>query len=81
MGSYAPGTTPFEPQKRKESRAVMDPERLRPRAEYLATINLSGGAAMAVSAQDFTAPQGAAPPRSVFTEYDLPPVNARCRMT
>ena len=31
MGSYAPGTTPYEPQKRKESRAVMDPERLRPR--------------------------------------------------
>ena len=41
MGTYAPGTTPYEPQKRKESRAEMNPERLRPRAEFLASINLS----------------------------------------
>jgi virginiamycin B lyase len=41
MGSYAPGTTPYEPQKRKETRALMDPERLRPRAEFLASVNLS----------------------------------------
>src|SRR5262249_10829482 len=40
MGTYSPGTTPLEPQKRKETRALMDPERLRPRAEFLATINL-----------------------------------------
>src|SRR5437870_5702972 len=41
MGTYAPGTTPLEPQHRKETRAIMDPERLRPRAEFLASINLS----------------------------------------
>ena len=43
MGSYAPGTTPLEPQRRKEvrERTVMDPERLRPRAEFLASLNLS----------------------------------------
>src|SRR6266550_4002515 len=41
MGTYAPGTTPFEPQKRKETSAEMDENRLRPRAEFLATINLN----------------------------------------
>jgi hypothetical protein len=41
MGTYAPGTTPYEPQKRKETRAEMNPERLRPRAHFLASVNLS----------------------------------------
>src|SRR5262249_20219358 len=43
MTSYAPGSIGVEPQKRKEvrERTVVDPERLRPRAEYLASINLS----------------------------------------
>ena len=57
MGTYAPGTTPYEPQKRKETRAEMNPERLRPRAEFLATINLSESPQMAISAQDVAAPQ------------------------
>ena len=52
MGTYAPGTTPYEPQKRKESRAEMNPERLRPRAEFLASINLSEFADLGLSAED-----------------------------
>src|SRR5262245_26966393 len=43
MASYAPGSIGPEPQKRKEirERTVVDGERLRPRAEFLASINLS----------------------------------------
>jgi len=71
MGTYAPGTTPYEPQKRKETRAVMDPERLRPRAEFLASINLS-------ESQNWEYPLKTLPrlkgrsTKVVITEYDLP---------
>ena len=71
MGSYAPGTTPYEPQKRKETRAEMNPERLRPRAEFLASINLS-------EAQTWDYPLKTLPrltgrsTKVVITEYDLP---------
>src|SRR5205823_2337193 len=71
MGSYAPGTTPYEPQKRKESRAVMDPERLRPRAEFLATVNLSEAPQWQYPLKTLPRLKGRST-KVVFTEYDLP---------
>jgi virginiamycin B lyase len=71
MGTYAPGTTPQEPHKRKETRAVMDPERLRPRAEYLASINLSDSETWQYPLKTFPRLTGRST-RVVFTEYDLP---------
>jgi virginiamycin B lyase len=71
MGTYAPGTTPLEPHKRKETRAVMDPERLRPRAEYLATINLSDSETWQYPLKTFPRLKGRST-KVVFTEYDLP---------
>src|SRR5947208_975820 len=71
MGSYAPGTTPYEPQKRKETRALMDPERLRPRAEYLATINLSESQTWEYPLKTLPRLNGRST-KVVITEYDLP---------
>ncbi len=71
MGSYAPGTTPFEPQKRKETRAEMDPQRLRPRAEFLATINLSEAPQWQYPLKTLPRLKGRST-KVVFTEYDLP---------
>jgi streptogramin lyase len=71
MGSYAPGTTPYEPQKRKETRAEMDPQRLRPRAEFLATINLSDAQTWQYPLKTLPRLKGRST-KVVFTEYDLP---------
>jgi streptogramin lyase len=71
MGSYAPGTTPFEPRKRKETRALMDPQRLRPRAEYLATINLSESQTWDYPLKTLPRLKGRST-KVVITEYDLP---------
>jgi len=71
MGTYAPGTTPLEPQKRKETRAIMDPERLRPRAEFLATINLSEGPQWEYPLKTLPRLKGRST-KVVMTEYDLP---------
>src|SRR5205085_4775988 len=71
MGSCAPGTTPYEPQKRKETRAIMDPERLRPRAEYLATINLSESQTWDYPLKTLPRLKGRST-NVVITEYDLP---------
>jgi len=71
MGTYAPGTTPLEPQKRKETRAEMSPERLRPRAEFLATVNLSEGAQWEYPLKPLPRLKGRST-KVVITEYDLP---------
>jgi len=71
MGSYAPGTTPYEPQKRKETRALMDPERLRPRAEFLASINLSESQTWEYPLKTLPRLKGRST-KVVITEYDLP---------
>jgi streptogramin lyase len=71
MGTYAPGTTPYEPQKRKQTRAVMDPERLRPRAEFLASINLSESQTWDYPLKTLPRLKGRST-KVVFTEYDLP---------
>jgi len=75
MGTYAPGTTPLEPQKRKETRAEMSPERLRPRAEFLATINLSEGPQWEYSLKTLPRLKGRST-KVVITEYDLPRATA-----
>ena len=71
MGTYAPGTTPYEPQKRKESRAEMNPERLRPRAEFLASINLSKSQTWDYPLKTLPRLTGRST-KVVITEYDLP---------
>src|SRR3954451_19129936 len=71
MGTYAPGTTPYEPQKRKETRAEMSPERLRPRAEFLASINLSESQTWEYSLKTLPRLTGRST-KVVITEYDLP---------
>ena len=71
MGSYAPGTTPYEPQKRKETRAEMNPEHLRPRAEFLSSINLSKSQTWEYPLKTLQRLKGRST-RVVITEYDLP---------
>jgi streptogramin lyase len=71
MGTYAPGTTPFEPQKRKETRAEMNPERLRPRAEFLASVNLSESQTWEYPLKTLPRLKGRST-KVVITEYDLP---------
>jgi streptogramin lyase len=71
MGSYAPGTTPFEPQLRRETRAEMNPERLRPRAEFLASINLSEAQTWEYPLKTLPRLKGRST-KVVITEYDLP---------
>ena len=54
---------------------VLDPERLRPRAEYLATINLSQSETFEYPLKTFPRLKGRST-KVVFTEYDLPRSNA-----
>src|SRR5262249_55835551 len=75
MGTYAPGTQPTDPQKRKETRAIMDPERLRPRAEFLASINLSESQTWEYPLKTLPRLKGRST-KVVITEYDLPRRNA-----
>ena len=71
MGSCAPGTTPLEPWKRRDVRADISPERLRPRAEYLASINLSQNPQWDYALKTLPRLKGRST-RVVITEYDLP---------
>ena len=75
MASYAPGTTPLESHHRKESRGLMDPERLRPRAEFLASINLSESETWQYPLKTLLRLKGRST-KVVFTEYDLPRATA-----
>ena len=72
MASYAPGTTPLEPHKRLDGRSMDIPEgRLRPRAEYIASINLSQQQTWSFPLKTLPRPKGRAT-HVVMTEYDLP---------
>jgi virginiamycin B lyase len=72
MASYAPGTTPHEPHKRLDGRSMDVPtDRLRPRAEYIASINLSQQETWAYPLKMLPRLTGRST-RVVITEYDLP---------
>jgi len=72
MASYAPGTTPLEPHKRLDGRSMDIPEgRLRPRADYIASINLSQQQTWSFPLKTLPRPTGRAT-HVVMTEYDLP---------
>jgi virginiamycin B lyase len=71
MGSYAPGTTPLEPWKRVEVRTDLNPDRLRPRADYLASINLSQTPQWEYDLKPLPRLKGRST-KVVITEYDLP---------
>jgi virginiamycin B lyase len=73
MASYAPGSMGVAPQKRKEvrERTVVDAERLRPRAEYLASINLSNTPQWEYALKPLPRLKGRST-KVVITEYDLP---------
>jgi len=76
MGSYAPGTQPSHPQVRLNVRpSNIDPERLRPRADYLASINLSAADKWKFPLKTLPRPKGRAT-HVIITEYDLPRADA-----
>ena len=76
VGSYAPGTQPLAPQKRLDIRASnLDVNRLKPRAEFLSTINLSATSQWEFPLQTLPRPKGKAT-HVVITEYDLPRTSA-----
>ena len=72
MAGYSPGTTPLEPHKRLDGRSMDTPtDRLRPRAEYIASINLSQGETRAYPLKMLPRLKGRST-HVVITEYDLP---------
>jgi streptogramin lyase len=72
MASYAPGTTPLEPHKRLDGRSMDVPtDRLRPRAEFIASINLSQQETWSYPLKTLPRLKGRST-RVIITEYDLP---------
>jgi virginiamycin B lyase len=72
MASYAPGTTPLEPHKRLDGRSMDVPtDRLRPRAEFIAGINLSQQDTWSYPLKTLPRLKGRST-HVVITEYDLP---------
>ena len=72
MAGYAPGTTPLEPHRRLDGRSMDVPtDRLRPRAEYIASINLSQGETWDYPLKTLPRLKGRST-HVVITEYDLP---------
>jgi streptogramin lyase len=72
MASYSPGTTPLEPHKRLDGRSMDIPtDRLRPRADYIASINLSQQEIWSYPLKMLPRLKGRST-RVVITEYDLP---------
>jgi streptogramin lyase len=71
MMSYAQVSSPLKPQRRMETSRSDNPERFRPLAEYLATINLSEGPQWAYELKTLPRVKGRGT-RVVITEYDLP---------
>jgi virginiamycin B lyase len=76
MGTYANQSTPLHPQKRLTTRDTdlvgEDQARIqRAQAEWLSTINLSGGSSWDYPLKTFPRPKGKAT-QVVYTEYDLP---------
>jgi virginiamycin B lyase len=72
MASYSPGTTPLEPHKRLDGRSMDVPtDRLRPRADYIASINLSAQQTWAYPLKTLPRLTGRST-HVIVTEYDLP---------
>jgi virginiamycin B lyase len=76
MASYSPGTTPLEPHKRLDGRSMDVPtDRLRPRAEFIASINLSQQETWAYPLKTLPRLKGRST-HVIITEYDLPRATA-----
>ncbi|HXY98721.1 MAG TPA: carboxypeptidase regulatory-like domain-containing protein [Stellaceae bacterium] len=72
MAGYAQSSTPLQPQRKVSApEAEGDPEKFRKQAEYLASIDLSGGAEWEFPLKTLPRPAGRAT-RVIITEYDLP---------
>jgi virginiamycin B lyase len=71
MATYAPGTTPLQPQRRLNTPRARDPQQLRAMAEYLASVNLSTGSPWKYPLKTLPRLKGASDD-VVITEYDLP---------
>lgn len=70
MSTYAPGSTPLQPERRLNAPRPRDPQQLRALAELLASVNLSSGA-WTYPLKTLPRPTGRAT-HVVITEYDLP---------
>jgi virginiamycin B lyase len=70
MATYAPGSTPIQPEHRLNAPRPRPPGQLRAFAEYLASINLSRGAPWKYSLKTFPRLKGPST-HVVITEYDL----------
>jgi streptogramin lyase len=74
MGTYAPGTQPQRPQKLlpgpRGNRGIVDNERVKQAAEYLASVNLSKSDTYKYPLQTFPRPKGRAT-HVIYTTYDL----------
>jgi virginiamycin B lyase len=76
MAGYAPGTTPLEPHRRLDGRSMDVPaDRLRPRAEFIASINLSQQDTWSFPLKTLPRLTGRST-HVVITEYDLPRTTA-----
>ncbi|HXP92726.1 MAG TPA: carboxypeptidase regulatory-like domain-containing protein [Candidatus Binatia bacterium] len=71
MATYAPGSTPLQPERRINTPRPRDPQQLRALAEYLASVNLSSGSTWRYQLKTLPRPTGRAA-RVIVTEYDLP---------
>jgi streptogramin lyase len=71
MATYAPGTTPLQPQRRLNAPRQRDPAQLRALAEYLASVNLSTGYPWEYPLKTLPRLKGRSD-NVVITEYDLP---------
>ncbi len=72
MASYSPGTTPLEPHQRLGGRSMDVPaDRLQPRADYIASINLSRQETWSYPLKMLPRLKGRST-HVIITEYDLP---------
>ena len=71
MAGYAQVSQPIKPQPRVEKSRAANPERFRPFAKYLASINLSEGTTWNYPLQTMPRVKGRGT-RAIITEYDLP---------
>lgn len=74
MGTYAPGTQPQRPQKLlpgpRGNRGIVDSEKVKTAAEYLASVNLSKSDTYSYKLQPFPRPKGRGT-HVIYTTYDL----------
>ena len=71
MASYAQVSQPIKPQRRVDLARAANPERFRPMAKYLASINLSEGPNWSYELKTMPRVKGRST-KVVITEYDLP---------